>query len=671
MNILNTNPFTYFIQQTNLIGTIKSVDSNNAFFNLSLRSGDTVKVNVKIEAQFSVLTNLDGSTNDQFFIREDSLKCKMDTYLIPNTLIAIEATLQKTNKQTYIGADVIHILINPKKELLFEQSEWWINQISRMADEWLDDIFGDNREYTQEDFAQLYRTNLNTYGLQTDETIQETATLSRLIYGLSSAYHITGCTRYLDAAKAGVEFQRTSFKNVKSDGESCFWAFGRRRQKYGTEFILLSENPDDLGTIPLYEQIYAIAGLAQYYRITADPHALEDIRRTVSAFNKFYLDKKSTNPEFPGLGGYFSHLDHASLRPDIDTLGVNKSRKNWNSIGDHIPAYLINILLALKPLPSSLKSDITIVQFVEICENMFDECIDNIIQYFPDKNPQIPYVNERFYEDWKPDHEWGWQQNRAIVGHNLKIAWNLTRAANYYEQISQPLKAIPAMKLAEQLADSMATYAVDPLHGGCFDAIERKPKNDMPLDMVWKSTKDFWQQEQCILAYLILYGKTKNANYLELARETLAFWNLYFLDRDNRGVFFRVSDIGSPIMAGSYGNKAGHAVAGYHSFELNFLANLYMRTAGLTNIGKIQNDIFNTKGNSQRDCKFCLYFKLHTDSTCDTINVRPDYTTHNQLSISGIAIDGVVKAVIDPSNFQISIPSGAQELIVQYKIGEE
>ena len=301
---------------------------------------------------------------------------------------------------------------------------------------------------------------------------------------------------------------------------------------------------------------------------------------------------------------------------------------------------------------------------------MFDECIDNIIKYFPDKDPQIPYVNERFYEDWQPDHEWGWQKNRAIVGHNLKIAWNLTRAANYYEQTHQPLKAIPAMNLAEQLADSMATYAVDPLHGGCFDAIERNPKNDMPLDMVWKSTKDFWQQEQCILAYLILYGKTKNTNYLELARETLAFWNLYFLDRDNRGVFFRVSDIGSPIMAGSYGNKAGHAVAGYHSFELNFLANLYMRTAGLTNIGQTQNDLFNTEGTSERDSKFCLYFKLHPESSRDSINVRPDYTTHNKLTISGIVIDGVVKSVIDPSNFQISIPSGSKELIVQYKIGE-
>ena len=22
---------------------------------------------------------------------------------------------------------------------------------------------------------------------------------------------------------------------------------------------------------------------------------------------------------------------------------------------------------------------------------------------------------------------WGWQQNRAVVGHNLKIAWNLMR----------------------------------------------------------------------------------------------------------------------------------------------------------------------------------------------------------------------------------------------------
>jgi hypothetical protein len=59
--------------------------------------------------------------------------------------------------------------------------------ISRSANEWLDDLFADRRTYEWDDFARLYRTNLNI-GQPMDDTVQECATLSRLIYGLSSCY---------------------------------------------------------------------------------------------------------------------------------------------------------------------------------------------------------------------------------------------------------------------------------------------------------------------------------------------------------------------------------------------------------------------------------------------------------------------------------------------------
>ena len=48
-----------------------------------------------------------------------------------------------------------------------------------------------------------------------------------------------------------------------------------------------------------------------------------------------------------------------------------------------------------------------------------------IVEHFPDYENSA-FVQEKFHEDWTQDHAWGWQQNRAVVGHNLKIAWNLT-----------------------------------------------------------------------------------------------------------------------------------------------------------------------------------------------------------------------------------------------------
>ena len=235
-----------------------------------------------------------------------------------------------------------------------------------------------------------------------------------------------------------------------------------------------------------------------------------------------------------------------------------------------------------------------------------------IVKMFPDTNPEIPFVNERFHANWHPDHKWGWQENRAIVGHNLKIAWNLTRVANYHLGEVQKAKAAEKnghakkvakhqskadslLKLAEKLGLAMAKVGIDQVRGGCFDAVEREPQNGMPVNFTWGNTKDFWQQEQGILAYLILHTATQNEDFLNLAREMTAFWNLFFLDHDHRGIFFRVTDNGNPYIQGNYGNKGGHSVSGYHAFELNYLAHIYIRTYMLQGCGCEDN--------------FCLYFK--------------------------------------------------------------
>ncbi|WP_199345145.1 DJ-1/PfpI family protein [Nostoc foliaceum] len=270
-----------------------------------------------------------------------------------------------------------------------------------------------------------------------------------------------------------------------------------------------------------------------------------------------------------------------------------------------------------------------------------DSCTENIVTRFPDTNSNVPYVNERFDATWHPEHDWGWQQNRAIVGHNLKIAWNLTRVANYYLATGNSKDAEKALNLATTLADKMLEFGLDPVRGGCFDAVERDPKNGMAFEFTWSSTKDFWQQEQGILAYLILYGQTGKQEYLDAARETIAFWNIFFLDRDNRGIFFRVTDIGNPVIEGDYVNKATHAIAGYHSFELNYLAHIYTRSS----IG--------IKPSGDED--FCLYFHLRSNNKQRSINVLPDYFPPGRLKITGITANGIPRAVENPQNFQISI----------------
>jgi mannose/cellobiose epimerase-like protein (N-acyl-D-glucosamine 2-epimerase family) len=651
-----------FTQATTILGQIIQVQPNRLQFELKLRNGDQLTAYVGPETFYTVLENLDRVSQDVIPKPDgfdDSVEKKMEKYLREGDYVFAQGVLFEHDADRRFDARAVRLLHSKKNAFLFEETHWWLSQITRMADEWLDDLFGDNRDYQEEDFSSLYRTNLNVYGGKTDDNIQTAATLSRLIYGLSSAYLLTGCKRYLDAARAGVQFQRSAFRNLTHDGRYCFWSHGRRKGVNGPTAIISSLNPDDFGAIPLYEQIYAIAGLAQYYRITNDPHVLQDIRRTVMMFEEFYLDDKRKNPDFPGHDGYFSHIHPSTMRPDTPSLESLMLRKNWNSIGDHIPAYLINLILALDPLPKG--ADQETIEFLDTCERILSRCTDLIIKYFPDPDPQIPYVRERFFADWKPDLQWSWQKNRAIVGHNLKIAWNLTRIANYYLIKGDRKRVDAAIELAKKLADSMITKGLDLVRGGCFDAVERIPAGNQPIEFVWGNTKDFWQQEQGILAYLILYGHTRRPEYLNFARDMCAFWNQFFLDRDNIGIWFRVTESGNPVVEGSYLNKAGYPLAGYHSFELNYLAHVYMRTY--------------VSGSSGTDNTFCLYFRPESTTGLKSLNVLPDFLKPGEVRISGLWINGYQRDYSASKNFQILLGDDdyGKEIIVQFtaKQGEE
>ena len=644
-----------FTQSTTLMGYVTEIKEQDSAFSIKCRSGDELLIYVARETRFQSMQNLDGIDRDRYPNPEDFSQNPsqlIKKYIHSDRLVAVEGVYLEDGANRRLDAISVHLLQTFDGEFLFEQTHWWLTQIARLSDTWLGFLFPNKVTYEIDDFR-LYQTNLNIVGLRTDDNIQESSTLSRLIYGLSSAYLLTGSESYLSAARAGVQYQRETFRSLTSDGKHCFWASGKRRTEYSYQLYMTSQNDDDRGTIPLYEQIYALAGLAQYYRITLDWEVLDDILRTIRTFNDFYLDFESKYGK-DAFGDYFSHLDYATLSWDSEALGDNHGRKNWNSIGDHIPAYLVNLMIALEPLPITDGNYEEMQKFLETCKKILRTTSTIIIEQFPDPDENVPFVNERFLRNWEPEHDWRWQRNRAVVGHNLKIAWNLTRVANYYyfsadkvmaedcEEAERSKKlADDLMKLADKLGTTMADLGVDLFRGGIFDTLERNPANGFPIEFPWSNTKDFWQQEQALLAYLILHGcsnesKEQKQEYLRLAQETAAFWNLFFLDQDSKGIFFRVTESGMPVIEGSYGNKGGHAISGYHAFELNYLAHIYISS-------------YVTKQ------PFCLYFKPNKNCRQRSLNVLPDFVRPNTLQVNRINIDGGERDSFDPDNFRITL----------------
>ncbi len=506
-------------------------------------------------------------------------------------------------------------------EFLFDAPDWWIDQARAVADFYLEGQFPDgNYDWRN------YRTELYLNGThmvrQGSGFRQENNTISRMIYGLASAYLLTGEDRFLEAAQSGTDYLRDHMRATDDSEGVVYWYHAIDVQGDDERKIYASEHTDafsdDYGAIPMYEQIYALAGPTQLYRITGDPRIRDDIEKTITLFDRFFKDDR--------LGGYFSHIDPVTFDPRHESLGPNRARKNWNSTGDHAPAYLINLVLATGE---------------ERFGDFLIETADTIQQRFPDEEP---FVLERFHEDWSPDLEYVGQRNRAVVGHNLKIAWNLMRFHHY-----RPNDAY--VKLAEKIASTMPTLGSDRQRGGWYDVVERElVENQTYHRFVFHDRKTWWQQEQAILAYLILAGSLASGEYERLAKESAAFYNAFFLDHDDGGVYFNVFANGLPYLLGTERLKGSHSQSCYHSIELCYLACVY------TNL-------------LLRKQPLELHFKPKAESFPDGIlRVAPDLLPPGSVYLSEVWVNDAPYTEFDREALTVRLPKTQEDVKVRVRI---
>ena len=499
-------------------------------------------------------------------------------------------------------------------DYVFEKPDWWVKQIQQMGNFYYEAEFGTGKPNWRE-----YRVGVDMTGHKMGDR-QETDTISRLIYGLSSAYHMTGDDKFLEAAETGVEYLREHLRNNDTGEGLVYWYHAIEIDEPNEKKILASEFGDDYQAIPAYEQIYALVGPAQLYRITGDQRIKDDIDNTISLFEKYFYD--------PTYGGYWSHLDPISFDGKSDSLGRNRARKNWNSVGDHVPAYLINTYLATG-------DDRYLDMLVSIA--------DTIEQRFPD-DANSPFVQERFHEDWSHDVTWGWQLNRAVVGHNLKIAWNLMR-------IHHARPHSKYLALAQKINRTMPEAGSDQQRGGWYDVVDRVLKpGEESTRFTWHDRKAWWQQEQAILAYQIMAGSTGDDEALRLGREAAAFYNAFFFDYEEGSVYFNVLANGIPYLVGTERQKGSHSMAGYHSFELAYLATVYTNLL----ITKEPMD---------------LYFSPIPGALKDGIlRVAPDILPPGSIRIGEVEVDGKPYADFDSEALTVRVPDGKKRVKIRVQI---
>ncbi|MGE5764801.1 MAG: AGE family epimerase/isomerase, partial [Mycobacterium leprae] len=388
------NELTFTLSDT-IAGYVTSFNAHDDSFGIRTSDGREYQARLTPTTTASVVRNLGEAYLD--------VTAQMQDMLVPDRFVFLYGIFYPEHGGHTYEVKQITFPALRGVEYVFEQPDWWKNEARAIADFYLRGQFPDgNYDWRN------YRTKLSLSGTKTPDYIspdfrQETDTISRLVYGFATAYLLTGEDRFLQAAESGTDYLREHMR-AKDEAEGVvYWYHGIDVSGTSERKIFASENGDDYDAIPAYEQIYGLAGPTQTYRVTGDPRILDDIDKTVRLFDRFFKDTAE--------GGYFSHVDPVTFDPRSESLGRNRARKNWNSVGDHAPAYLINAVLATG------RKDL---------EDFLVETGNTIVERFPDFD-NSPFVQERFFEDWSHDTEWGWQQNRAVVGHNLKIAWNLMR----------------------------------------------------------------------------------------------------------------------------------------------------------------------------------------------------------------------------------------------------
>lgn len=540
----------------------------------------------------------------------------LERQLAPGMLLFSYGPVYAGEQGRRFQADRITVVGDPGCPHPQETPGWWTDQLRALAGFYRRSQFGDGAP----DFD-AYRTELRSGGEKSPFGVQETDTISRLVYGMATTYLLTGDEECLDVAEAGSRYLHENLRFHDEAADVVHWYHGIDKQPLGERKLFASEFGDEHRSLPAYEQIYALVGLAQTYRITGDPVIRQDLEDTVRLFEEYFAD--------PRLGGYYSHIDPVTLGPHDESLGPNRSRKNWNSVGDHAPAYLINLYLATGE---------------ERHLRMLEHTFDMIVEHMPDRSPDpSPFVHERFHADWSPDRNWGWQQDHAVVGHNLKIVWNLMRM-----QSLRPKREYRA--LAEQLGATMPAIGRDAQRGGWYDLMERRAVDGRHA-FAQHDRKTWWQQEQAVLAYLLLAAHTGDGDHLRHAREASAFYNAFFLDHDAGAVHFTVLAQGIPYAVGNEQLKGSHAMSMYHKAELCFLAETYTRLL-------------------IRGEPLDLWFRPRADADFGDriLRVAPDLLPAGRVVLDRVLVDDEPWPDFDPEGMTVRLPPSDRRLTVRVRL---
>ncbi|MFB2979627.1 N-acyl-D-glucosamine 2-epimerase [Microseira sp. BLCC-F43] len=314
---------------------------------------------------------------------------------------------------------------------------------------------------------------------------------SRQIFAYGVAYHLTGKSKYLELAKAGVDYLREHAIKGKEGGAYTYFENGVGK-------------PDKDYRIS-QDMAYAVTGLGFYYYLTRDPEVLPDIIAVKDYIFDTYYDK-----EWDLLS--WAHADYLDyINPDGTKEFVHSDQRELVAQLDQVYGYMLLLTPTLpeldgngQPLRSKWEDDL--VHLATIMSEQF---------YTPDKNIFWGAITTPTQQQLGTDH--------TDFGHSIKTLWliyEIGKLTGHYELTAFAQEKAPLILEKAYLEDGTWGRRINQ-----YGQLE--------------TDKEWW-----ILAELDQTAATfslRDPSYAKYLPTTYAYWFKYMVDHKNGGIWHWVN----------------------------------------------------------------------------------------------------------------------------------